>query len=524
MRGIADSMANFVKFKRAGMGASAMALLAAAGSGCAPAIEPGDSGDDVARSSVAEPLAPLQLSVLAGAVGQSGSTDGVGAAARFQFLFGVTTNADSDLSVIEGLAVRRISPAAAVTTFSALPTYGSDPPDLPDPRGVAVDASDAVYVSNNNVYTVDKIQPNGTITTVAGHLFSQSDPSDLDHPEGLALDASGNLYVADTFKNRIVKVTPAGVFSELPQPQFGQFSSPRGVAVDRDGGILVADTGNFVIRRIAPSGQVSTIAGVPGEAGHVDGPYFHARFSAPNAIATSLDGSVYVADGTTIRKLTPWGDVSTFVGVSGQSTLALGPLPASLEAPSGVAITPAGNLAITELLQHVVLTVQGAGPDCSAGQCSAHILADFPACANSDLQSTLGTACGFTGAATELAAPAFGAYEQPPSLDVGRVYGVSLAGAFHSENAGSIAFVAPKTDDYLIYLGTPNVPFLSDTAPVCSRYLSDARVQAITGGTCDRFRGVYRLPQVPQGTRVHIRLGKIAPQFWVRVLILPRNP
>ena len=106
---------------------------------------------------------------------------------------------------------------------------------------------------------------------------------------------------------------------------------------------------------------------------------------------------------------------------------------------------------------------------------------------------------------------------------MGRAYNVSLP-AFDGQNAGIVEFTAPHADDYLIYLGTPNVPFQSDSAPACSRYLSEARVQAITGESCPLFRGVYRISQVPQGAEVHIRLGKLAPQRWVRVLILPRNP
>src|SRR5581483_5646654 len=107
-----------------------------------------------------------------------------------------------------------------------------------------------------------------------------------------------------------------------------RFSLPGGVATDRAGNIYVADTDNYTIRRISPDGRVTTLAGVAGSPGSVDGPGSFARFFRPQGIAVDSNGNVYVGDGgipatspgnCTIRRITPDGVVSTFAGTQGQA-------------------------------------------------------------------------------------------------------------------------------------------------------------------------------------------------------------
>ncbi len=153
---------------------------------------------------------------------------------------------------------------------------------------------------------------------------------------------------------------------------------------------------------------------------------------------------------------------------------------------------------------------------------AGQVLADLPACTNAGLQSTLADVCGMGGAMP--VNPGTFADGASPRIEVGQAYGVRLKD-FAGENEGVVAFTAPTTDAYVIYLGTPNVPFQVDTsAPVCSRYLSATRVEAITGqAACPKFRGVYLLPEIEAGTEVRIGLGPITPQRWVRLLVLPNG-
>jgi sugar lactone lactonase YvrE len=88
-----------------------------------------------------------------------------------------------------------------------------------------------------------------------------------------------------------------------------RFQNPTGIAVDGDGNVYVADGGSC-IRKINPAGTTTTIAGICGESGLVDGNGSTARFSDPLSLAVDNKGNVYVAD-FGIRKIDQAGIVST---------------------------------------------------------------------------------------------------------------------------------------------------------------------------------------------------------------------
>ena len=195
----------------------------------------------------------------------------------------------------------------------------------------------------------------------------------FDYPNGVAVDGSGNVYVADTGNNTIRKITPAGVVSTLAGTAGGptvppgsadgtgaaaRFFEPYGVAVDVRGNVYVADTYNNTIRKVTPAGVVSTLAGTAGTSGSDDGTGAAARFNFPQGVAVDGSGNVYVADrdNNAIRKVSPAGVVSTPVGVPGLSGNLLGPLPASLFRPVGVAVDSANDIFIT--VEDAVLEVK----------------------------------------------------------------------------------------------------------------------------------------------------------------------
>lgn len=84
-----------------------------------------------------------------------------------------------------------------------------------------------------------------------------------------------------------------------------RFRTPMGICVDDDGNLYVCDADNAnVIRKIGTDGYVTTIAGVVGVAGAVNGDPSEATFLVPQDISYDGDGNFYIAEfwESTIRK------------------------------------------------------------------------------------------------------------------------------------------------------------------------------------------------------------------------------
>jgi hypothetical protein len=77
------------------------------------------------------------------------------------------------------------------------------------------------------------------------------------------------------------------------------------VDFDDDGNMYVADRTNHCIRKITPEGMVTTIIGIPGTSGYIDGNRDYALLNTPWGVAVDKEGSVYIADygNQCVRKL-----------------------------------------------------------------------------------------------------------------------------------------------------------------------------------------------------------------------------
>jgi sugar lactone lactonase YvrE len=201
--------------------------------------------------------------------------------------------------------------------------------------GVAVDRAGNRYVVEWARHAILKISPAGDVTTFAGRAdVSGADDGKADEARfnatlsslAVAADEGGTVFVADSVNQTIRKVTTDGdvtTIAGMPGAlgnvdgagREARFAFPSGIAVDGAGTLYVADTNNCAIRKISPDGVVSTLAGKPGVFGTVDGVGEHARFFFPAAIAVDRDRTVYVASfDNTLRKVSPQGEVSTLAG------------------------------------------------------------------------------------------------------------------------------------------------------------------------------------------------------------------
>jgi len=227
------------------------------------------------------------------------------------------------------------------------------------PAGLVVDSAGDLLVADTRNHTIRRITPDGEVTTLAG---AEGVPGSADGagaearfnlPAALALDsATGLVYVADSGNNAVRAVTPGGEVSTLAVP--AGLSRPAGIAAGEDGSghaLFVADTGNAAVRRIdLDTLEVTTLAGVPGTAGDLDGAPGTALLNAPAGLAWAGNdlSQLYLADAGnhSIRRISLQGEVATLAGgPGGAAGSADGQGPAArFSGPQGLALDPLNDI------------------------------------------------------------------------------------------------------------------------------------------------------------------------------------
>ena len=261
------------------------------------------------------------VSTLAGLAGVSGNSDGQGSGARFNGPSGVAVDAIGNVYVADTYnhTIRVITPTGSVSTYAGLANNSGSTDGVGNaarfsfPASITIDPSSTLYVSDTSNHTIRRVTIGGSVTTLAGSAGSSGSfdgfggSARFAFPNGIVYASSGVLYVADAFNHTIRRVSLAGdvvtiagtagqVGSLDANGTQARFSQPTGIGVDSTGIVYVADTNNNTIRKISLTGDVSTVAGLVGQAGTADGVGSEARFNQPFALTVTSGGNIYIAD------------------------------------------------------------------------------------------------------------------------------------------------------------------------------------------------------------------------------------
>jgi sugar lactone lactonase YvrE len=227
---------------------------------------------EVSNQAIRKITSAAVVTTLAGN-GTAGNQNGTGTAATFNQPVGMVVDAAGNVFVADYInhLIRKITAAGVVTTFA-----GSGTPALTDgtgtaasfngPFALAFDAAGNLIVADYLNHAVRKITPAGVVTTIAGngtagYLDATGASARFNRPAGLAVDASNNIFICDAFNNRVRKITAAGVVSTIAgNTNTGNtdgvgaaaaFNYPIALCADfAQSALYIADFGNHRIRKL----------------------------------------------------------------------------------------------------------------------------------------------------------------------------------------------------------------------------------------------------------------------------------
>lgn len=359
------------------------------------------------------------VSVYAGTEGVQGSADGPRTSAQFYSPRGLAVDAAGTLYVADwrNHTVRRIAADGSVTTLAG--TAGSAghvdsvgaAARFTYPRGVAI--AGGYLVVSESAHVIRRIDlATGAVTTLAGQAGVSGFADGIGtaarfaEPYGVAIDAAGTAYVADANNHMVRRVSAAGVVTRLAGQMdpvgsadgtgaAARFSTANQITVDAAGNLYAGERFagrnsageryGSTIRKISPAGVVTTLAGAPGLGGSYDGIGSEARFDGTRYIAVTRDGTVYVAGDRTdhdclIRRVSPAGEVLTIAGIRGSCYRRDGnPVEARFLPFTGIAVDSAGNVAVAEIVCGIRLVVGAMTSTVAGGGDKACAVVDGPA-------------------------------------------------------------------------------------------------------------------------------------------------
>jgi hypothetical protein len=352
---------------------------------------------------------PGSVSTIVGLPSNDQRVDGARAMARLTGPFGVTADdagnpfiGDLGLDRTLNNTIRKFDVASGMlSTVAGVPNrFDAAFPPVDGPKDQAkfgipwdmVIIGGDVYVLDIFAQAVRKVTiATGEVKTIAGEInvpgksdgvgaaahFNFYDQMSNSNTVGAGIATDGtSLFISDGGNFAIRKVTIAtGTVTTLAGGTKGtmngigtqaQFVSPAGLALV-DGVLYAADVSDHTIRKIDPAtGAVTPFFGFSGQFGDVDGDASKAMLNFPGRMAADGNGNLFLIQTPSVQDGSPvirridlvTKTISPFAGVLGQRGLSSGPLPATLNCPSGITVTKSGDLMFGDACDGVVAVIQ----------------------------------------------------------------------------------------------------------------------------------------------------------------------
>jgi len=186
---------------------------------------------------------------------------------------------------------------------------------LNNPRGVAIDASGNIYVTNSGNNTISKYNASGT------YLGTFGSGATLSFPKDLVFDSSGNAYVlnlgASAGTGSVYKYNSSGVYQSTI---LSGLNYALGITIDASDNIYIADQGATTVKKYSTSGAL--LLSLP-----------TTNLSTPLGVATDGSGNIYVLNNGT-GNVTKYNSAGTYL-----STILSG-----YTSGQAIAIDGAGNI------------------------------------------------------------------------------------------------------------------------------------------------------------------------------------
>jgi len=202
------------------------------------------------------------------------------------------------------------------------------------PKGIAFDKEDNIYVVDNKGDKIKKFNPEGRF--LANWGSSKRELRGMKEPTGIAIDDQGYIYVTDARANVVWKFDKNGTYiNKWGREGSGkdELNRPMGIAVDGNNDVYVVDSENFRIKKYARTGDVGRIWGQQGAS---DG-----NFVYPTAVAVNQKNEVFVVDRMRVQKFSLKGE---FISSWGQRGIGDG----AMNVPMGIGIDFHNNVYVVD--------------------------------------------------------------------------------------------------------------------------------------------------------------------------------